>query len=50
MTFYDLLVVELSAHAAGDGSHDDRKPVMGLAGGNGDQDEKRSESSHDLSP
>ena len=50
MTFYDLLVVELSAHAAGDGSHDDRKPVMGLAGGNGDQDEKQCEGSHDPSP
>jgi len=48
--FYDLLVVELSAHTVGDGSHEYRKPVMGLAGSDGDQDEKQCEGSHDLSP
>jgi hypothetical protein len=56
--FCDLLFVWLSADTACDGSHEDRKPVMGLAGGNGfgeqnhfgDQDEKRSEGSHDPSP
>jgi len=50
VTFYDLLVVELSAHAVGNGSHDDREPVMGPAGGNGDHDEKQCEGSHDPSP
>ena len=43
MLFYDLLlngyIDELSAHDRCDGSHDYRKPVMGLAGGDGDQDE-----------
>jgi len=34
----------------GDGSQYHRKPVMGLAGGDGDQDEKQCEGSHDLSP
>jgi len=50
MLFYDLLVVELSAQTVGDGSHDNRKPVMRLAGSDGDQDEKQCEGSHDHSP
>ena len=42
--FYGLLsnevnVDELSAQAAGEGSHDNQEPVGGLACGNGDQDE-----------
>ena len=45
MLFYDLLwngvhVFELHAQEMGDGCHDDRKPVMGLAGSDGDQNEK----------
>ena len=55
MLFYDLLwngvnVFELSAQDMGDGSHDDRKPVMGLAGSDGDQNENQCEGSHDQSP
>jgi len=48
--FYDLLFDELSAQDMGDGSHDERKPVMGLAGSDGDQNEKQCEGSHDHSP
>jgi len=53
--FYDLLlngaiVDGLSAQDMGDGSHDHRKPVMGLAGSYGNQDEKQCEGSHDRSP
>jgi len=53
--FYDLLwngvnVFELHAQDMGNGSHDDRKPVMGLAGSDGDQNEKQCEGSHDHSP
>ena len=55
MLFYDLLlngvnVFELPAQDMGDGRQDDRKPVMGLAGSDGDQDEKQCEGSHDHSP
>jgi hypothetical protein len=53
--FYDLLlngvnVFELTAQDMGDGSHDYRKPVLGLAGSDGDQNEKQCEGSHDHSP
>jgi hypothetical protein len=53
--FCDLLlngvkVFALSAQQMGDGSHDYRKPLMRLAGGDGDQDEKHCEGSHDQSP
>ena len=55
MPFYDLLLngvnmFELPAQDMGDGSHDDYKPVMRLAGSDGDQDEKQCEGSHDHSP
>lgn len=55
MLFYDLLlngvnVFELPAQDMGYGSHDNCKPVMGLAGSDGYQDEKQCESSHDPSP
>jgi hypothetical protein len=43
-------VFALSAQQMGDGSHDYRQPVIGLAGGDGDQDEKKCEGSHDQSP
>ena len=50
MFFYDLLFDELSAQDMGDGSHDEREPVLGLAGSDGNQDEKQCEGSHDQSP
>ena len=50
MLFCDLLFVWLFADTVCDGSHEDREPVMRLAGGDGDQDEKHCEGSHDLSP
>jgi len=40
----------LSAQAMGEGSHDRQKPVVRLAGGDGDQDENQGEGSHDQSP
>ena len=43
-------VCELFVEAMCNGSHDGRKPVVRLAGGDGDQDEKQCEGSHDLSP
>ena len=50
MLFYDLLFDELSVQDIGNGSHDNRKPVMGLACSDGDQNEKQCEGSHDQSP
>jgi hypothetical protein len=41
---------ELHAQDMGYGSHNERKPVIGLTGSDGDQNEKQCEGSHDQSP
>jgi hypothetical protein len=50
MLFCDLLFDELMAQQSGNESRDCRKPVMRLAGSDGNQGENQCEGSHDQSP